>query len=963
MRETLPRRKGLIRPILLSSLTPLCALGVALNAYAQEVDVPEVDVPEVDVPEVPATPPPAAPPPAARRSEPAPPPAPAAVAATAEDEEETENIVVTGSRIARSSLTSYGNIAVVDSEQIKATGAVTVDDLLRRLPSVSLQGTTVNANNGGQGFRTVDLRNLESSRTLVLVNGRRYIQQGTIFATQFVDVNDIPVPLIDRVEILFDGASAIYGSDAVAGVINFVLKDEFEGLEVEVQTGISGRGDGEQLTVSVTGGVSNARGNFVVSANYAGYESVDQTARDYGLSDTIFAIDDNTFFFGSSAVPDGRVGGTSFRNDDETGRSFQSFRSAGIDQRYNFSDAQFLFGKQDRFQIHGFGKYEMIDSINLTMEGFMETNFIHRTTRTQLAPQPIFGEVSVDASLLPEDYRATLAPGTQSVAINKRMVEVGNRIQEFQSLSMRQLLGIRGEIAEFLNYEVFGQYTRNRFYGQLYNSIDVAKANETGDPNSAFCQANDCRSLWTGAGNLSPAAANHMRFTSRRFTADEMIQFSSVLGAEIFALPTTNKMVAASIGYEYRRMYGSTSPDSIVVRGDSAGNASSPLAGDFDSNEVFAEVLIPIASDMFLVHDFGVDAAVRVSNYSGFGTETTFRTRARYAPIQDLALRATFSTAFRAPNVGELFSGQRESFETLTDPCSALGPDADPTVVANCAADGVPTGYRQADSQISTNIGGNPNLTAETSESFDLGVILTSGFLGKAFGQFSATFDFYGYTVNNAVGTAPGQTALDLCYESSGLSSEFCDLITRDATGAISDFQLTNQNLGKLETAGMDFGLAYAANFADWGMGEVGQLSLSWDANYLLYFENTPFEGADVIVSEGTADPSNGIYPKLSWRLSALYGIGDFSVGAFLTYIDGMDRFNFEDDEPFNTVGEIAYTDLSITYRPGAFSLTAGVNNLTDESPPFITGGAANSSAQGYDFLGRYFFLRGKYTF
>lgn len=940
-------------------------------AEAPEAEAPAPDAePEVEVPEAPPPAPVAVPPTPPETAEPvvetAPPAGPPR--AEAQADEGAENIVVTGSRIARSSLTSYGNITVIDSEQIRAVGAVTIDDLLRRLPSTTLQGISANQNNGGLGFRTLELRNLGNDRTLVLVNGRRYIQQGTVFNGQFVDINDIPTQLIERIEILFDGASAIYGSDAVAGVVNFVLKDEFEGFETEVQGNITDEGDGEQITVAVTGGVSNARGNFVVNASYNGYAAVEQPARGWGRADVVGALDEETFVYGSSFVPESRIGGNFFRPDPTTGRSYQAFRSAGIDQRYNFSDRQFLFGSQDRFSIHGLGKYDLIDEKELTMEAFLETNFIHRTTRTRLAPQPITDEVRVSTDLMPEDYAATLAPGTLSQVTARRMVDVGDRIFELQSFSMRQLLGIRGEILELVDYEIFGQYTRNRSLQQTFNSIDIARANETANPE--LCALNAGRGCvlgnWFGPGALSGDAADYMRFVETTVTEDEMINFASIFGVELFAIPSTTKKISLSAGYEYRRMYGLNRPGSIVARGDSAGNASTVTTGDFDTNEVFAEILVPLVSDLPAVYDLGVDGAIRSSSFSTFGTETTFRARARYAPVRDLAFRGTYSTAFRAPNVGELFGGVTESFEVLDDPCDGLGPNTPDTVRENCLSQGVPLGYNQAvaqGSQLPTNIGGNENLEEETSNSYNLGVVLTTSFLPEVLGRFSATFDYYAYEVDNAVGTIPGQIALDRCYESAGLSSEFCNLITRGPGGTITNFDLSNLNLGSITTSGFDFSAEYSYDFSKVGLQDVGRVSLGFAGNYMIDFDNLPFEGGELVELAGTADTSEGIYPTLTWRASAMWSLGDFTLSGFVTYIDGMDVLGAQPDDFFTTMGSIAYTDLSVTWVYDQLMLVGGVTNLTDESPPFLLGGFANSAPQGYEFYGRYFFLRARYTF
>lgn len=898
--------------------------------------------------------------------------------AVAAPDEEAEEIVVTGSRIARSSLTSYGNIEVIDSEQLAQVGAVTVDDLLRRLPSITLQGLAANNNNGGLGYRTLELRNLGDSRTLILVNGRRYIQQGTIFQSQFVDVNDIPVQLIERVEILFDGASAIYGSDAVAGVINFVLKDEFEGLEVETQIGVSSRGDGEQIAVTVTGGASNPRGNIVMSVNYTGYEEVSQGDRDWGREAPLVAFFNNgdnaangiTNLYGSSFVPESRVGGTFFRPDPSTGLSFQPFTSLGPDQRYNFASEQLLFGSQDRFMIHALGKYEIIDPTpNFTMEAYLEANFAHRTTRTQLAPQPITGEVSVPITNpnIPADYLATLDPGTTSLSMNRRMVDVGNRIFELQSFSFRQLIGLRGEFLENFRYDVYGQYVRNRNWQTTFNSIDAAQANRGAGTADWFGPP--------GSDGLSPDEAEFFRYEDVTESADDMFNLAATIGWEPFAIPLTKKKVNLVLGYERRDQNGLNRPDSITQRGDASGNFATETSGSFEANEVFAELLVPLISDFPLIHDLGVDGAVRYSNFNESGDLVTGRVRGRYAPIEDLAFRGTYSTAFRAPNIGELFGGTQESFEVLADPCDDLGttgPGTDTTIGQNCLADGVPIGYDQQlqqGTQISTNIGGNDDLEAETSQMAGVGVVLTSRkLLPKQFGELSATFDYYTYEIDDAIDTVSGQIALDQCYSSPGRSSPFCDLITRGAGGGgqITNFDLRLQNVAQIYTNGIDFGVNYGYDLAEVGLEDFGRLDFSFRGNHLINYELTPFENAtedEIQDLEGTGDSSQGVYPALTWRMQAMWSVNRFAVAAFWTYIDSMALLGVDPADPFSEVGEVTYTDLSLSYTEDRWQVTAGINNLTDESPPFVLGGFANSFPEAYDFYGRYFFLRGKYTF
>ncbi|MEL6760474.1 MAG: TonB-dependent receptor plug domain-containing protein, partial [Myxococcota bacterium] len=428
----------------------------------------------------------------------------------AEDLEEPEKIVVTGTRIGRTNISSYAPIRIITSQQLQNSGITTLDEFLFRLPSISQQGISRFNNNGGDGIANIDLRNLEPQRTLVLVNGRRFIGPGGL-----VDFNTIPVAMVDRVEVLLDGASAVYGADAVAGVINIITKKDFQGVEANVYSGISQEGDGEQLQASVTVGETTDRGSFIVSAQYLNRQEIEQADRDWAREPIVAWLGDdfeNDGLIGSSLVPEGRAvyrgpdelnedfGDQFFRPNTATGQSFQPF---GLDGRYNFGEEQWLSGRLETFNITAEGQYDVNDYVTVYAEGF----FNHRTSRQRLAPQPFQDSDLITNTanpLIPRDYLEALAgaganidPVTgldpdgnpQEIGIARRMTDVGNRFFAQEVSTFRMITGVKGDVGEW-NYDFYLGGGQNNVISQIRNSVNQARANELANPEAVASGCN-----------------------------------------------------------------------------------------------------------------------------------------------------------------------------------------------------------------------------------------------------------------------------------------------------------------------------------------------------------------------------------------------------------------------------------------------------------------------------------------
>jgi iron complex outermembrane receptor protein len=885
-------------------------------------------------------------------------------------------VTVTGSLIAQEAGEAAGHITVVTAEQIARSGATTVDEVLRQMPTVSLQGLNKNDNNGGNGLAFVELRNLGINRTLILVNGRRFVTNGT-GVSEAVDLNNIPVAMIERVDILLDGASALYGSDAIGGVVNIILKDDFDGIRADVNGGISGRGDAEEIGGSLTIGSNYRRGNITVNVQGLVRRPVWQRDRDWAVPSVAYRGYTNGYngkdgidtILDSSVVPEGRSGGVIFA-DDPSGRSFTPLSDAN---RYSYGKRQYLIGSQERIQLTALADYDLTKRARAYVEGTQT----FRHSQTRLAPVPLVGgsstfpngfTIPVTNSNLPSDFAATLPAGTDSVPLVRRMVEAGDRIMDIDSFVTRVVLGLAGDVPQYeLDWDIYANYGVNRSKQTMRNQINLARVLESADPalcNNPINQAKGCVvGDYFGAGDVSPELLDYIRYDDTDNTGYN--QFSA--GGTISARPVelwAGKLGLAA-GTLYRFEEGFNYPSAITTNGESSGNGLDATNGNYSSAEVFGEVNLPLVKDVPGIEELVVDGAGRFSWYDSFGSELTYRAQLLYMPIESLKLRGTYSTAFRAPAISDLFGGAADSFETLTDPCNdwdtSPGSDA---IRANCQMQNVPGGYNQNNvtgTQIRTNIGGNKDLEAETAAVLDLGGTFTPTFLPKEVGNLVVGVDWYRVKVDNAIATPPAQYLLDSCYNSPGLSAETCDAITRASNGSISQLIATARNIGKSETSGVDLLASYDVGLSTIGLPSWARLRLNWQGNRLLYYNDTI--AGEKVSYEGTITAGAGTYTDWRWNLMGTF-VGDgWSVTTLHRYIGGAKVFRVAyGSQPDDYVDPVMYWDLNAQYSPVEnLTIIGGINNVLDREPPFFLDGNANANASSYDFVGRFFFTRLSY--
>lgn len=951
---------------------------------------------------------------------------PTAVAQEAEAET-LEEIIVTGSRIRQNPLEERAPIQTLELEDIERTGLTSLGDLLQRLSTSGSPLTTRFNSSGNFGFppdgggigagaATADLRNLGSKRVLVLVDGLRWVSESSASGVgTAVDLNSIPLSVIERIEVLEDGASAVYGSDALSGVINVITKKDFDGFEVSAYTG--GYDDGgatQEYTLTI--GATGARSNVVVSLGHVNQEEIG--ANEIAQSSTpIPFVTDGTG--GSSGTPQGRFAFT----DPNTGFEFDCTTNDGVGgiptynpadpcssddfnpfdtgDRFNFAQFNLVLTPSERNNIFGLANYELTSNINAYVKG----SFTNRRSVNQAAPEPLFigpdagngnllDTISVDVTNPFNPFGFTLNADPDSGPVNfsfagRRPLEGGPRVFR-QDVNTWYLAG--GLLGEFTAGERNFYWDVNAVWSQ--NRADQIK---TGGYNSrnlklALGPLDECLDDTAcvpmnffggqgadGNGTITQEMLDFIAFTQKDVSEQELVDFTANISGDLVDLPAGPLGFAA--GVEHREQDGFFQPDAVVVAGNSAGVPSSPTSGGFEVDEIYAEVLIPLLSGVPGAELLDLSLAARRSDYSTFGDDTTTKFALNWRPFPDLLFRGTFGEGFRAPSIGELFGSESRFDQTLEDPCSdMLGLAGDPAapqaVVDNCIALGVPAdgSYVQINPQISVITGGNRDLQPETSDNYTLGGVYAPSWVDNIGWAERLSFEltYWNYELEDAIQAVDAEVQIEGCVQT--LDPVLCGGIQRNAGGFINRFANQLTNIGGLETDGWDFNLVYVSPDT-----EFGQFGVSWYNSLVSEFVQIipTATGFQEVSREGTesGDPEQA-WPEWKFTLVLDWTLGDWNAAWTVRYIDevtedcpdGIIGLGVCSNEAggTNEMDTTIYNDWQASWRPSALDntleLQAGISNVFDEDPPACFSCALNGfDAAVYDVPGRFFFLKAIY--
>lgn len=936
-----------------------------------------------------------------------------AVASPAFAQEETEVaqsdiIQVTGSRVRNANLVASSPVTQVDAEEFTLSGSTRVEDLLRTLPQVSptLDSFSVNPSTG---TASVDLRGLGTNRTLVLVNGRR-LQAGGI-RTQAPDLNQIPAALIQRVEVLTGGASAVYGADAVAGVVNFIIDRNFEG--VSINAGVSGyqhnnnndymQGLQQTAGFDFPSGASDIDGraydiDLVVGSPFAGgrghasgyvtyrkNEELFQGDRDYSSCALLASA---TACGGSStavvpnflAIGDLAAGGDlnfDFISFDETGTWRQ-----GIGELYNYAPVNFYQRPDERWTFGGFFSYE----INSMFRPYLDFSFANTNTDVQIAESgtfftdalgfecsdPLINTLCSDIGIAPNATGADI-----TLLVGKRNVEGGPRISSIDSSAWRWTAGTEGDLGGTWSYDASFSFASTSSNEVTQNDFLRSRTRDAllGCPAGSFSGCIPYNPFVPGG--VTEAAAAALGGTGVLTGRTELITANTFVTGDLpISLPTASDPMSVVGGVEYRRESYETLSDSEIQSGGYTGRGGQTpnIAGDYNVYEVFGEAFVPLVQNAPFADELVLELGYRYSNYSSSGGATTYKTLLSWSPIEEVRVRGGFNRAIRAPNVGELFLPTSGALWAGEDPCAGASPLF---TAAQCALTGVSPGqYGNINpspaNQYNQITGGNQNLSPEEADTWTFGVVW------QPISNFSATVDYYDISIADRIGSVGASNILRGC----GLTGDagLCSLIQRNSTsgdlwagtaGEPGNGVVRNltANFGNLIWRGVDFNLAWSGDAPVIG----GNVSALFNGSIALEQTIDPLPGVNDAAAYDCVGVVNPACATSDWRHTArvTYDTGAWwSASLRWRYFSEMD-YTLQDGTPGTTdqllVGNgnkldaISYFDVSGQFdvRENA-RLTLGVNNVLDEEPPLVGGSLADNanSLTGYDQAGRYLFAR-----
>lgn len=923
--------------------------------------------------------------------------------------QEIERVEVTGSRIRSAEALSASPIQVLSSEDIQKSGVINLQNLLLENPafgSPALSRTNSNFSISGGGLATVDLRNLGTARTLVLVNGRRHVS-GQPGSTA-VDLNAIPTQFIERVEVLTGGASSVYGSDAVAGVVNFVLKKDYEGLEFDAQYGESAEGDDKTTQLSITSGTSSAdgKGNIMFHLGYSDQGGVYSRDRDRSAVDQYTSGGFDNLFepispFYSSYPPQGRfsAGGDAFTFD-KNNNLVAGWN--GSEYGFNRSHYRTIAIPTERNLIASKGHYELTDSHKVFFEG----SYSSTTADTELEPFPfasgdIYADerVPVEFMVNGEKLRAAYIPdeifnaatdtngdGMKDIWFAKRLLDVGNRGYKAERDTYRFTIGMEGEVFSDWFYDfhyTYGKTKDNQYSTALTNVQNFRYALEAvmdsqdldgdGITDEAICLDQTARDKFGcvpvnvyGNGSIQGDALTYVQAPSMRTATIEQKVIGANISGELFELPAG--YVAMAAGFEYREEYSFAAFDALQQRGLNASNATPPTEGEFDVTEFYAEFEVPILESL------NFKGAARTSDYSTVGGTLSWNAGLNWQPIDSLRLRVIQAQSTRAPNISELYQPASQTYPPgLIDPCVGVKAGDSGAIATNClAAPGVSTNIAnngeftltQPDLQgISGFNRGNPDLKEEVGKSTTVGLVFTP----QSIEGLDITVDYFDIEIEDAIVSTPRQYILDQCYGQG--NADFCSYITRrpndvgiNSAGSIEYIDSAVSNSGGTGVEGVDLTVIYTT---DLGPGTF-RSRLAY--TYMMDAWSIPLPGQDKDDWLGQIE-DDGSTPEHKASVNLGYNINDFDFSWRMSYIGAMDlddQWLAANDWAPGSIGvssEMYHHVQASYYLTENVELFGGINNLFDAEPPPIISGLPGSDtgtetdADLYDVIGRSFYL------
>lgn len=913
-----------------------------------------------------------------------------------------QTVVVTGSNIRRVDLETSNPVLTIDRAQIQASGKQTLGDLVQQIPAIAGAATNPNVNNGGgSGASTVSLRGLGAKRTLILVDGKRVLNN---------DINAIPASMVERIEVLKDGASATYGSDAIGGVVNFILRKDFQGAQVSANYGESDRSDGAQRGFAATFGTSSDKGNIVAGIDYNKFDAISSANRDYSKYAT-YLYSGSVFNAGSSRNPNGRVflpSGSLTLAGPVAGKTtlgdYRPYNSRT--DAYNYAAHNLIQTPQERTNVFALANYNLTDNVSAFLDAFYNKT----TSNAALAALPFDANsdgVTISKNNYYNPFGVDFGPGTDAAgnatAINymSRFTTLGQRVLHYSTTTGQIVAGLKGNFGADSSWQWYGnlnyghQSTEQQSPGYVYynglkaalgpsfldTTTGVVTCGTAANPISGctplnIFNLNDPQTIAT-LKNFAAAPFYHTLQTSRR----------AEIGANgsLWELPAGTMQLA--VGASYDKEYQNYAVDYIAQTRGVDGTCfisqeacSTPLSGGFTDKEVYFELFTPILSDVPFAKSLNVTIGSRFSKYNTAGSSWNQKFAVEWRPIDDLLLRGTVAGVFRAPNINELYNGAAGSAPQFTDPCLRLSTAQ--LAQHSAACQNVPANYlgqnlSQTTGVVSGSVAAGVNLKPEHGKSYDYGFVYDPSFAPGL----SVSADLWRVTLDDTITAIGAQNVVSSCFANN--TSPFCSLIHRQVNGDVAFISEPTVNLGKLNTKGIDSSIKYKIPHFDVFGQNYGDLTASLDSTYLIRYNNdtAPGQPGDVIrhlAGHYNNDPAYGNFTRwrglgqLNWtngpwnvNYTARY-IGKVTVG----WNDLRENVTADPNGPNRElkIGAQVYHNLAVGYNLAAYHtrLDVGVNNLFDKQPPLLYQNNvlnANTDINTYEPIGRYFWGRVTVTF
>ena len=921
---------------------------------------------------------------------------------------EVDQVVVTGSRIARRDFVATSPIVTQTSEALQQTGAITVEKSLQQLPQFAggAGEGSVSVGGGGGGRATLNLRSLGAVRNLVLLDGRRLPPSGVLGE---VDVNNVPQSMIAGVETITGGASAVYGSDAMSGVVNFKTRTNFTGIQLDAQYGNAFKMDRatRDINLTVGGRFADDRGHGVLSLGYTDREALSGMDRKFYERGTLSSFLGygayapaannlptqaavNSIFVTKYGVTSAvsRSNPIGF-NDDQTlftvtgalnyrGRTAGDYVIDAGNVRYPYAIQRDTLNSIKRRSLYSKFTYDFTENL----QGYMQVLYTNAETTSNGGPTltqfGVLPTIPVTNPFIPADLKTILASRPNPTApfdFNGRYVGLPLKINLDRNTTYQFLFGIKGSLPiKDWTWDLYASADRTE--GNYTTSKGVLRDRVQSVFNSATGGADLCTGGYNpfGDANARKVSQSCADYLTANINSNEVVKQHVVEGSitgALFALPAGDLKFSAT-GNHRNNSYISRPDSQLQVAGQVQSlNPTVAVAGETNVNEISGELLIPVIKDVPFIKSLNLDAAYRYSDYELSGGVHTYKLDGDWTVIDGLMFRGGYARAIRAPNVGELFSAATGGQAGVGNP-PAGGEPCDIRTIARqsggaqlralCIATGVPANivdtYIFPTTATASVTAGNPNLDPEKADTYTVGAVFRPTFGPEWLSRLQVSVDYYDISISKVIATINGQTAINKCYNQDGsnpgysATNEFCQLLSRDGNGQLDLVRTTYLNLGGLKTSGIDTVIDYRMPVGP------GALTFSGVLGYKMHYKQQTLAGLPFQDFQGTN--GQGYFPKWQTVTSLGYNWGPASIGVRARFFDKMKDGTSVTRPASPAPGVNSYTsfDLNGSYEINdKVTIRGGITNLTDKQPLVVGGTPGNTNAGIYDVIGRSFFI------